>query len=59
MKTSFEFCTKVKYEHAYTVQNHIHPCYEIVYYIEGEGYTQINNKNYKEYINVDNLKNIE
>lgn len=46
MKTSFEFCTKVKYEHAYTIQNHIHPCYEIVYYIEGEGYTQINNKTY-------------
>lgn len=47
MKTSFEFCAKPKYDQGYTVQDHIHPCYEIVYYLEGEGSTKINNKTYR------------
>lgn len=47
MLTSFEFCAKTKYNQGYTVQNHTHPCYEVIYYIEGEGFTTIGNKTYQ------------
>lgn len=47
MQTSFEFCAKTKYDQGYTVQNHTHPCYEVIYYIEGEGSTQIGNNTYQ------------
>lgn len=41
MSTQFSFATKRSYNKNYSVQSHTHPCYELVYYLEGEGTTTI------------------
>lgn len=46
-----KFVMAQKYTGKYVVNNHRHPCYEIVFYIKGEGKTTINGKNYQFYPN--------
>lgn len=46
MSTQFSFCTKHSYQNNYSIQSHTHPCYELVYYLEGEGTTTIGETQY-------------
>ena len=43
----FKFIVHTEYEKDYSVQNHTHPCYELVYYLDGTGESVINSTNYK------------
>ena len=42
-----KFAMEKKYKRNYIVNKHQHPCYEIVFYIDGEGESIINNTSYK------------
>lgn len=46
MSTQFSFCTRQSYPKNYSIQSHTHPCYELVYYLQGEGTTTINQTQY-------------
>ena len=41
--SEIKFAMAKKYKRNYMVNNHQHPCYEIVFYIDGEGESIINN----------------
>ena len=45
--SEIKFAMTKKYQRNYVVNRHQHPCYEIVFYIDGEGESIINNKTYK------------
>ncbi len=47
MFSEFISFTKSKHPEKYFVQNHLHNCYELVYYLSGSGKTVINNKTYE------------
>ena len=48
IQTKLLFCVKHFYEdEAYVGEEHSHPCYEIVYYCEGEGVVSFHNRQYK------------
>ncbi|MBQ5927225.1 MAG: helix-turn-helix transcriptional regulator [Clostridia bacterium] len=46
MSTNFSFCIKQEYKKNYFIQNHTHPCYELVYYVQGEGTTTVGDQVY-------------
>ena len=46
MSTNLSFCIKQEYKKNYFIQNHTHPCYELVYYVKGEGTTTVGDKVY-------------
>ena len=33
----FKFLVRTEHEKDYSIQNHTHPCYELVYYLDGMG----------------------
>lgn len=41
MSTELSFATKQVYSKNYSIQSHTHPCYELVYYLKGEGTTTV------------------
>lgn len=45
--SEIKFAMKKKYKRNYMVNRHHHPCYEIVFYIDGEGESIIENTTYK------------
>lgn len=47
MDSEFKFFVHETYEKKYEIQKHSHPCYELVYYLNGEGITTINDKTYR------------
>lgn len=46
MNCEFKFYAKPVYKKAYAVQQHTHPCYELVYYVEGTGKTVVDDVSY-------------
>lgn len=40
-EAKLEFVARSSYDHDYIVHFHEHPCYELVYYVSGRGYTKI------------------
>ena len=46
MYPTFHFLNDANRKHPYYVGNHYHDCYEIIYYIEGEGRTTIDGKSF-------------
>ena len=44
--TTLKFAVMQNYKESYSVNKHQHPCYEIVYYLKGQGTTTIENKTY-------------
>lgn len=47
MVTHIEFFVNTRYNKQYKVNSHVHKCYELVFYLEGEGTTTISSKTYK------------
>lgn len=47
MSSELKFFARNNYSNAYKVQNHTHPCFELVYYVNGRGHTKINDENYE------------
>ncbi len=45
--SDLKFCVKFKYQSDYNGKAHSHPCYELVYYISGQGVSEIDGKSYK------------
>ena len=46
MDSEFKFFILTTYEKKYAIQKHSHPCYELVYYMNGKGITSISDKTY-------------
>ncbi len=42
-----KFCVSFTYKDEYKGQNHAHPCYELVYYVSGNGISTIGDKQYE------------
>lgn len=40
-EVKLEFVARSHYDHDYIVHFHEHPCYELIYYVNGQGYTKI------------------
>ena len=47
MSSELKFFARNNYSNAYKVQNHTHPCFELVYYVHGTGHTKINDESYE------------
>ena len=47
MNTEFIFFNRQIYNQSYQIHPHVHPCFELVYYLSGEGTVNINNVDYK------------
>ncbi len=46
MDSEFKFFVRQTYNKKYVIQKHSHPCYELVYYLNSEGLTTINDTTY-------------
>ncbi len=46
MNSELKFFVQTNYKHDYHIQNHTHPCYELVYYMDGNGSSEIGKKRY-------------
>lgn len=46
MNTQLQFFLSTEYKDGYKVPNHTHPCYEIVYYLDGEGTIYLDKKKF-------------
>lgn len=46
MNTHLEFFLSTQYKDGYKVPNHTHPCYEIIYYLDGDGTILLDKKKY-------------
>lgn len=47
MNCEFKFAARQQYNGQYVIQPHTHPCYELVYYLNGSGDTTIGQKTYR------------